>query len=887
MARYAGVQRCVWAGLTLLVAACFPQHGRDRDRAGDEPATGYGVSGTLRASDHVAVDSDVNDSYAPYVDNDSPPRAQNLVAPVTLGGYLNLPQRGPEGDSRAVGDIIDVFRVELSAGQTITLTTGDDPAKSDLDLLLLDGDMAIVDGSFGVGATESLTLTEQHVAERVFVAVVVCGSTLYHCDPLPDGYVGASTYVLNIGTGAGNASNAQALRLGDAFVPGEVVTTLRERIDVAPPPRALGHAMRAAQRDVRRPQRLRLEANTGATRAGALRAVRRAPDANDPLQSKLDTIMAVKALRRRADVASADLNYLRRPLAVPDDSAYRYQWHYDIINLPQAWDVSTGSSDVVVGVIDTGVLVNHPDLKDKIVAGFDFIDDADNARDGDGMDGNADDPGDLAYATRSTFHGTHVAGTIAAASNNGQGVAGVSWNAKIMPLRVLGKDGGSSYDVMQAVLYAAGLKNDSGTVPARRADVINLSLGGGGYSQTEQDAFLRARAAGVIVVAAAGNSGSSSASYPAAYNGVIAVSAVDSKLARAAYSNYGALIDVAAPGGSMGLDVNKDGQGDGILSTSGSDGSGKIEFTYTFQTGTSMAAPHVAGVIALMKAVKPDLTPDMFDALLVSGALTQDLGNKGRDNDFGYGMIDAYKAVTVASNGQVPTEPVLVAFPSAMNFGTDLTRLTLAVNNGGGGELTAQVATSDAAWLTLEPQLDARGLGSYVVSVDRRGLAIGSYSTTVTLVSDVNTVVVPVYLEVNGQTDLANSLRYQWIVLIDANSGATVAATQAGAGPDGYTYSFSAVAPGDYYVIAGSDLDNDQFICDRGESCGAYADSVEMTPVTVDAADVAGVEVTYAFGSELRLPSSSRYVVPRAGVARAASAAASLSPASRPIPPAR
>jgi serine protease len=346
---------------------------------------------------------------------------------------------------------------------------------------------------------------------------------------------------------------------------------------------------------------------------------------------------------------------------------------------------------------------------------------------------------------------------------------------------------------------------------------------------------------------------------------------VDSKLARAAYSNYGALIDVAAPGGSMQFDINEDGQGDGILSTSGSDGTGTIEFTYAFQTGTSMAAPHVAGVVALMKAVKPDLSPDMFDALLVSGALTQDLGNKGRDNDFGYGMIDAFRAVTAASNGQVPTEPMLVAFPSAMNFGTDLTRLTLAVNNGGGGALSAQTATSDAAWLTLEPQLDERGLGSYVVSVDRRGLAIGSYSTTITLVSDVNSVVVPVYVEVNGHNDLGSSLRYQWIVLIDANSGATVATTQAGAA-DGYAYSFSAVAPGDYYVIAGSDLDNDQFICDRGESCGAYSGNQDMTAVTVDAADVAGVEVTYAFGSDLRLPSSSRYAVPRAGVARATSA---------------
>jgi serine protease len=177
----------------------------------------------------------------------------------------------------------------------------------------------------------------------------------------------------------------------------------------------------------------------------------------------------------------------------------------------------------------------------------------------------AEDPGDLAFGQRSSFHGTHVAGTIGAATNNGGGVAGVAWGVTLVPLRVLGLGGGTSYDVLQAVRYAAGLANDSGT--SHPVDVINLSLGGGGFSSTEQSVYTQARNAGVIVVAAAGNDDSSQLFYPASYAGVVSVSAVDLRLLKAPYSSFGAAVDVAAPGGDTSIDRNGDGYGDGVLST--------------------------------------------------------------------------------------------------------------------------------------------------------------------------------------------------------------------------------------------------------------------------------------------------------------------------------
>lgn len=322
------------------------------------------------------------------------------------------------------------------------------------------------------------------------------------------------------------------------------------------------------------------------------------------------TLRLVQGLKARGDVLWAQPNFIQRALKTPNDSFYSYQWHYPAINLSQAWDLEDGTSNpVTVAVVDTGVLVQHPDFAGKLLPGYDFITDPRQSNDGDGRDSNADDPGDSPGGD-SSYHGSHVAGTIAAATNNGLGTAGISWGAKIVPVRVLGVGGGTLADIADGMLWAAGLSVAGVPANPNPAQILNMSLGGKGRcadSPAYQDVIDQLVAQGTIVVVAAGNSNMDAADFrPASCSGVITVGATEYQNARAPYSNFGPRIDVMAPGGDTGTDLNNDGKPDGVLSEHRDDKTN--DYDYIFYNGTSMAAPHVAGVIALMKSKKPGLT---------------------------------------------------------------------------------------------------------------------------------------------------------------------------------------------------------------------------------------------------------------------------------------
>lgn len=346
-----------------------------------------------------------------------------------------------------------------------------------------------------------------------------------------------------------------------------------------------------------------------------------------------DPLPPAQKLLQHPAVASAEPNYYRYAHFEPNDTHFSYQWHFPLIQVPEAWDLSTGA-EVTVAIVDTGVAYETygdyqqaPDLAGTAFAdGYDFINDDEHPNDDNG-------------------HGTHVAGTIAQTTNNNQGVAGIAFDAKIMPIKALDADGnGSAWEVAQGIRWAT----DHG------ADIINLSLGSPSGSSVEEDAVQYAYDNGVTVVASSGNDGTNSVGYPAAYDVVIAVGAVQYDETLAPYSDHGPALDVVAPGGNTHVDQNGDGYVDGVLQqTFNPYTQNPADFAYYFFQGTSMAAPHVAGAAALLIAKGVATTSNEIRAALESTA--KDLGAPGRDNTYGYGLIQIADALIW--NGSPPVTP--------------------------------------------------------------------------------------------------------------------------------------------------------------------------------------------------------------------------------------
>jgi len=338
-------------------------------------------------------------------------------------------------------------------------------------------------------------------------------------------------------------------------------------------------------------------------------------------------LQQVEKLQARESISYIEPNYYYHTLEVthPDDTYYSYQWNYSQIRLPQAWSDSTGSANVRIAVLDTGVSSQHPDLVEQVdeIDGYNII--ADN-NDFDDLDG----------------HGTHVAGIVAAATNNNRGVAGVMWKSSIIPVKVLENNTGSWFDIARGIRYAAGLTEDPEI--SQPVDIINLSLGGANKSETVKAAVEEAREEGIIIVAAAGNFGEEGLLYPAAFSDVISVGAVDFNYPEepglAWYSNYSSELDILAPGGDLKVDSSNRGWKDGILSThagSGSSFSGSAD--YKFKEGTSMAAPHVSGVIGLMLANGMSRNQNKVRDILQNTSMkladiSQDIGKAGLLNAY-------------------------------------------------------------------------------------------------------------------------------------------------------------------------------------------------------------------------------------------------------------
>ncbi len=422
-------------------------------------------------------------------------------------------------------------------------------------------------------------------------------------------------------------------------------------------------------------------------------------------------------LMTEGSVLYAEPDRRKYPQRVPNDSGYNQQWYLfetiGGINAPAAWDVTVGSSSIVVAVIDTGVIGSNADLQGRLLPGYDFVS-ADpvsgcvgaacpfaTANDGNGRDSDPTDPGDWIDASDkmnplfsgaeciiddSTWHGTLITGVIGAATNNGQGMAGVDWAARILPVRVLGKCGGYTSDILDGARWAAGLAVPGVPNNPTPANVLNISLGGiGACSVLEQNTVNEVLATGNVkaIVTSAGNEGQDTANNsPGNCSGVINVGATDRNGNQPAYSNFGPLVTLSAPGGFI---TSSSDAGNGILSLYNNGLKSPTSDAFAFFSGTSATAPQVAGAVSLMLAANPTLSAAQVRNILIATARAFPSGSNCSTSRCGAGILNVNAAVRQAA-----------ATPTTTPAPADTTS-----SSGGGGGCTTGSGAADSTLLLL------------------------------------------------------------------------------------------------------------------------------------------------------------------------------------------
>ena len=608
------------------------------------------------------------------------------------------------------------------------------------------------------------------------------------------------------------------------------------------------------------------------------------------------TLKKIEELNKDPSVQSASRNMILKlqSSSDPTDPLFDNQWNLELMSITDTWGETAAANEVVVAVVDTGIVPSHPDLAGRLLINhcYDFVHRqaegiGDLSLDGNGPDPDCTDPGDqrnLGLPGGSSWHGTHIAGIIAAATDNGIGIAGTAGkgNIKILPLRAMGKGGdGTLDDVAQAVYYAAKLPNiaECGPVtvlddggysynettwtchinPGRpKAKVINLSLGAEMSAVDAMpltDAINEAYAAGVLVVVAAGNLHKNSVNfYPAANANVLSIGSVYPNLAFASsYSNYGNTQFLVAPGGSTTS---------GVLSTV----TPAILGGYGRLSGTSQSAAHVSAVAAMLISEKPALTPAQVKEVLRLSAI--DLGAAGKDVYFGYGLVNPCGAVLSAKGVSPAGTGSLKISSDSVDFGTLGSSHTVLVTGGCGGTpvtgITAGKMTGDGKnWLaaSLTGSLTPTQVA---LKVDRTGLPAGDYSGSVTLNSSAGSRVIQVKMRVAaatlaGEGDGIDSLRGEIedflsgttgykntidigeiiLLLVDSKTGEPKYYTKTDLTAN-YRFLFGGIAPGSYHVLAGVDGNKDGKICVSGEEeiCLGYPtatgpEAIEVTESTL------------------------------------------------------
>lgn len=848
-----------WFGGTGLLAVMVAVTGCGGGGGGNPPEPG--VSGIITIESRTRVDSDTADDsrVSEAVSNNSQASAQLLPTTGTVGGYLSFTSgsypNGGEFTFNYVIDSQDYYRINLSEGDRVALQVFQASGLAEPGVR-----MEILD------ERDTLVFDSNKIQGPPFTKVMEASDVEFapHTVRLSTSSGGPFRYVLTV------AAEGTASVMNTAYAEPEF--RLDEAV-VAFKPGAMAQANTAG---VASSLAVAGARNLG---GGAWKVTRagqgdvKVLSAPERKARRTETLNWIRELGQRPDVAVAEPNYIYHAQAVnpDDDPLYPRQWHYPLINLPVAWQAAPNAgSNVGVAVLDTGLFSMtpgsfgnwHPDIHVNVITftgGRPILDyvsgdlDIDNEP---GRDTNPADPGD-GKSQSSNFHGTHVAGIVAAVDNT-EGVVSVAPQSTLWPVRVLGRDGsGSLDDLIAAVNWAATQTN---------IHVINLSLGGVGPSTTLRTAIDTAFDKGKLVVAAAGNQNSDELTYPAAFERVVGVGAVDGAKVRASYSNIGGSVDLVAPGGDASRDANLDGNADLIISTWGFDDGGSFEPGYAGLQGTSMAAPHVAGIFALMKAVEPSIDAQGFFALLANGDLTENVGN---ETEYGAGLIDALKAVDAALEGDIPT--VLGASPTVLQFSSALVSQQLAfTRHPSDAKITVQGVTIEVDWLNVGGELAAGSEppDSVDVSVDTKGLEPDKTFSTDLLIdynsadnAELRTLAIPITMQLGDPADERNAGRHYVLLVSTDDSRETVEQAVVNASGGEYSFAFSNIESGEYFLVAGTDMDNNGFICESGEACAEYPVNGSPEKIVIGDAPISGVTLNTSF----RRPTISSLGAPRIG----------------------
>jgi serine protease len=795
----------------------------------------FTLSGTISIDSRSDIDADVMDVSGLQEQNNQIETPQDLSNPVTLGGYLSGNQGTYNTGTAYDKDTKDFFRVTLLKEQQVRVTTF--LANDALTPLNVNVTLHALDDALNESTTTPLTFNS---ARSQSMTVPNDGRYIIELSAEEDLsspvlYTLAISQTLSVSANSGSLSASENTH----FVPGELVVRLKEVNSTQTAHTNKRPSKKRVITNFEHKHQLQHQKNIGGIgsvykinmtsnrKTLALESNLAETSQASDLNLKWQTLMAIEQLNADSDVLFAEPNYILKASTVPakvNDPGFSRQWNLPMIEAPAAWEAATGQG-VTVAVVDSGIDTNHLDLINNInfTDGYDFISDAALANDDEpGPDNNPHDTGTL-------LHGSHVSGIIAAQGNNDIGVAGVAYNATIMSLRALGVDNsGTNSDIASAILYAAGLTNSSGLTPTKKADIINLSLGSTARPLVLENAINAALAEGIIIVAASGNEGSTTRQYPAAFDGVIAVSSVNDNKILSNFSNHGAHIDVTAPGGTGVNNRLFDGFQDGILST-------LFANEYAEYTGTSMAAPHVAAVAALMKSINSEMTNTTFAEALNNGELTEALQNT---DFYGNGLINAAKAVNWAleSQGESLLPASLSIYPTQLGFIDANTESTLVLNNPGTGVLSVTELSTNNDWIEIAEfqagSVNAAKLGKYRIKVNNTVLAPNSVNSGEISVyysidgTPAEPIIIDVFNANNQQTDATIGSLLVSLSYADENDAkkslVQFALVEARKGVNQYTYEFVNVPNGSYLLQAGTNNDLDASILDLGEAKGQY-----------------------------------------------------------------